>query len=307
MNNAASEFTSGWRIVAGSLLGISLGVSSLYFYSLGIFMKPMAAEFGWGRGAASLGAFVGTAGAALTAIPIGRLVDRVGSVRVAIGSLLVLALCLVALGALTSNLATFLAITALLSLLSAGSTPLPYTRLIVGAFRQHRGMALSLTLAGTGVGALGIPVLLTPYVSHHGWRSGYFGLAAVIVILVPLTAWLISSAKEGGVARRPATSHLRLARSESFRMLALIFFLVSMAILGGVVHFVPMLTDWGLSPEEAGGVAGLIGVTTIGGRLLTGALLDRVPALAVTRAVFLIVACGFVILVFGGHTFAVLD
>src|SRR6266852_3817100 len=126
MTNAWAEFERGWRVVAGSLLGISIGVSSLFFYSLGIFIKPIAAEFSWGRGAASLGALVGTASAALVAIPVGRLVDRVGSVPVAMGSLALLALALAALGTWTSNLASFLILIALLSLFTAGSTPLAY-------------------------------------------------------------------------------------------------------------------------------------------------------------------------------------
>jgi MFS family permease len=90
------------------------------------------------------------------------------------------------------------------------------------------------------------------------------------------------------------------AHSESFRMLALTFFFVSIAVLGTVVHFVPMLTDWGLSASKAGATAGLIGVLTIAGRLVVGALLDRAPALVVTRAVLLVVAGGFVVLGMGG-------
>ena len=125
MKRGLSELARGWRLVAGSLLGISTGVSSLYFYSLGIFLKPLAEEFGWGRGAASLGALVGTAGAALTAIPVGRVVDRWGSLRVAVGSLLLLALGFVCLGAFTSGLVSFLLITGVLSLFTSGSSPLP--------------------------------------------------------------------------------------------------------------------------------------------------------------------------------------
>jgi len=54
--SARSELKRGWRVLAGSFLGIGAGVTSLYFYSLGVFIKPLAASFGWGRGEASLGA-----------------------------------------------------------------------------------------------------------------------------------------------------------------------------------------------------------------------------------------------------------
>jgi MFS family permease len=305
MTSTWAEFERGWRVVAGSLLGISIGVSSLFFYSLGIFIKPIAAEFSWGRGAASLGALVGTASAALVAIPVGRLVDRVGSVPVALGSLALLALAFAALGIWTSSLASFLILTALLSLLTAGSTPLPYTRLVVAAFERARGLALGITLAGTGLGALLVPVCLTPFVARHGWRMGYFALAGVIVILSPLLWRLIRTAPEPAGTRRVALPFPQLIRSREFRLLALMFFLASLAILGTLVQFVPMLTDWGLSARKAGATAGLIGAAAIAGRLLVGLLLDRVAPLVVTAGVFLLVAGGLVLLGLAGPTFAV--
>jgi MFS family permease len=80
------------------------------------------------------------------------------------------------------------------------------------------------------------------------------------------------------------------------RLLGCVFFLAAIAILGTVVHFVPMLTDWGLSPAKAGATASLIGVAAIGGRLIIGALLDRWPAHRVTVAVFGTTAIGMALL-----------
>jgi MFS family permease len=298
-----NEFARGWRVVAGSLLGISVGVSSIYFYSLGVFIKPLAAEFGWGRGDASLGALVGTAGAAVVAIPVGRLVDRIGSIRVAIGSLLLLAAGFTALGALTSGLISFLAITVLLSLLTAGSSPLPYTRLVVAAFARRRGLALGVVLAGTGLGALLIPMLLLPFVAAHGWRAGYFALGGVVMVSSPIVWALLSRRESAPVLQRP----VRLAEllgSSAFRLLAGIFFLASFAILGTLVQFVSMLTDWGLAPGKAGATAGLIGLSAIAGRLGVGLLLDRAPPLWVTAGVFVTVACALGLLTVLGAAFA---
>jgi MFS family permease len=280
------EFAGGWRVLAGSLLGISIGVSSIYFYSLGVFIKPLAAAFHWGRGEASLGALVGTAGAALVAVPVGRLVDRFGSVKVAITSLILLALSFAGLGLFTSGIASFLVLTVLLSLLTAGSSPLPYTRLVVAAFDRRRGMALGVILAGTGLGAILIPALLTPFVATHGWRAGYFALAALIVMLTPILLFLLISAKTSEPVRGERVPISRFVSDPVFRRLALIFFLASVAVLGTVVQFVPMLTDGGMSPAQAGGTAALLGLTSIAGRLVTGFLLDRVPPLLVTGGVF---------------------
>jgi MFS family permease len=299
------EFAGGWRVLAGSLLGISIGVSSIYFYSLGVFIKPLAAAFHWGRGEASLGALVGTAGAALVAVPVGRLVDRFGSVKVAITSLILLALSFAGLGLFTSGIASFLVLTVLLSLLTAGSSPLPYTRLVVAAFDRRRGMALGVILAGTGLGAILIPALLTPFVATHGWRAGDFALAALIVMLTPILLFLLISAKTSEPVRGERVPISRFVSDPVFRRLALIFFLASVAVLGTVVQFVPMLTDGGMSPAQAGGTAALLGLTSIAGRLVTGFLLDRVPPLLVTGGVFLAGALGVAVLGLGGPAFAV--
>lgn len=179
MSVQPSEFARGWRLVAGSLLGVSAGVSSLYFYSLGIFIKPLSAEFGWSRGDASLGVLIGTLCAAAMAYPTGRFVDRFGGLPVALISLGLLSLGFAALGAATINLWSFLILTAMVSVVTVGSTPLPYTGLIIANFHRNRGVALGMVLAGAGLGAILVPMLLTPFIDQYGWRFGYFALAGV--------------------------------------------------------------------------------------------------------------------------------
>lgn len=306
MGKEASEFARGWPILAASFVGIAIGVSSLFFYSLGIFIKPLAAEFGWSRGEASLGALAGTICAAIMSFPMGQLIDRIGSVRVAIGSLLLLAVSFAALGALTTGLASFLAIVIILSLLTAGATPLPFTRLVVAAFEKNRGLALGLTLSGTGMGAILIPALLPPFIENQGWRAGYFALGGIVLLVLPLLILLLRSAPEAAPVRVAASAQIsRIVGSRIFALLGVIFFSASMAVFGAVVHFVPMLTDAGFSPARAGQTAALIGVAAIVGRLAAGWLLDRLPPQLVTAGLFGIASLGLALLAVGGAGLAV--
>lgn len=301
MNLQKDEFARGWPVLAAAFLGIAAGVSSLYFYSLGIFIKPMAAEFGWSRGEASLGALVGTAGAALAAIPTGRLVDRLGARPVGIGSLILLVIGFAAVGTLTASLTSFLLLSFVVSLVTAGSSPLSFTRLVVAAFSHARGLALGLSLAGTGVGAILVPALLAPYVATHGWRAGYFALAVVAATVIPVLAFLLARcSSDPRTAAADEVPISTLMRYRVFPVLAVTFFLAAMAVLGTVVQFVPMLTDRGLNAGSAGRLAALIGVAAIGGRLIAGFLLDRVPAFLVTALLFILTAAGFAVLAGGG-------
>lgn len=300
-----SDFARGWPTLVGCFFGIALGVSSLYFYSLGIFIKPMAAEFGWSRGSASLGALIGTAGAAAMAIPMGRIVDRIGSVRVAIASLAMLAVGFVSLGWGTIDLKSFLLISALLSLTTAGSSPLSFTRLVVASFDCHRGLALGTVLAGTGVGAVLVPRLLTPFVAEYGWRAGYFGLGVIVAASLAPLAWLLTRSNVSKIQASQAIPLRELVANPIARLLGCMFFLAAVAILGTVVQFVPMLTDWGMTPARAGATASLIGIVAIGGRLITGALLDRCPPNRVTMGLLSTAALGLGVMGVGGVARAV--
>ena len=300
-----TEFGSGWRVLLASFLGIGVGVSSLYFYSLGVFIKPMAAAFHWTRGEASLGALVGTACAALASIPTGRLVDRLGSLTTAVASLALLAVGFASLGAATGGLVSFLVITAVVSLVTAGSSPLPYTRVVVSGFVRNRGFALGIVLAGTGVGAIVIPAFLPAFIAERGWRIGYYALAAIIVVVLPIVWYFLRDAHGAAAARAPILPLRALVGTPAFRLLGAIFFLASVAVLGTVVHFVPMLTDAGFPPAKAGRTAALIGVSAIVGRVLLGVLLDRTRPWLVTSGLFAAVAAGLVILALGGPSLAV--
>ncbi|KEQ53591.1 MFS transporter [Sphingobium chlorophenolicum] len=299
-----NEFRRGWPLLLGAFIGISAGVSSLYFYSFGIFLKPVGEAFGWSRGQASLGPLVGTLGAAIASIPTGRLTDRFGPQRMALVSLLLLALGLAGLGLATQGLASFLLLTALLSVATVGSTPLSYTRLIVGFFEAQRGLALGLTLAATGIGAILTPMLLGPFIAVHGWRAGYLLLSAIVLLSIPLVALLIRNYPAPRVESASAPPLALIAASRPFILLSAIFLLASAAILGSVVQFPAMLSDYGLSPVQAGATAGAIGISMIVGRAICGLLLDRFAARLVTSAFFLLSALGLFALAYGGLPFA---
>ncbi|MBN0988301.1 MFS transporter [Amphritea pacifica] len=302
---SSSEFMQNWRLLLATFIGISVGVSSIYFYSIGLFMKPIAAEFGWTRADSSLGALVGTSCAALMVIPTGWLVDRFGSARVAFVCLACLAASFFALGLFTVDLTSYLIIISVMSMLTAGSTPLPFTRLVIVAFEKNRGKALGLILTGTGTGAILLPKLLAPYIAEHGWRSGYFALGTVVLISIPVIWLLLRGAKDTEIStEKERFSAVSLFNTRRFYHLCLIFFLTAVAVLGTVAHFFSMLTDSGLTPPQAGAVASLIGVSVIAGRLITGVLLDRFSAAYITAGLFLVASVGLLTLGLGGPAYA---
>jgi len=57
MNLTAVEFRRGWPVLLAAALGTACGAAPIPFNSIGPFTKPLADEFGWGRGDISAGSW----------------------------------------------------------------------------------------------------------------------------------------------------------------------------------------------------------------------------------------------------------
>lgn len=292
------ELRRGWRFVLGAFVGIGGGFASLYFYTAGLFIKPLAAEFAWTRGEASLGAMAFTIGNVI-ALPIaGRFVDRFGEVRVAFVSGMMLAASFVLLGLFTSGLTSFLMLILFLTVTSAGSNSVSYNRIIVRHFVRQRGLALGLALTGSAIGAALLPPVIAPLIAEGGWRIAYCVLGALAAILTPLAALLlrekrpqpIASASSGLLPWRVICSH------PAFLSISAMIFLSSTAVLGTTLHMISLLSDHGLAPARAGAVASMLGVAVLFGRVLSGHFLDRWDAGWVAFILLMLAAAGAIML-----------
>jgi cyanate permease len=295
-----SELWRGRYLIAGCLLGMMMSVSSIYFYTSGLFLKPLAAEFGWTRGMASLGPLIGILTIGFASPFAGRLVDRFGAFRMALLSAGGLALSFLLLGVATAGLVSFLILTFVLAVLGNATTPVSYGRMVVGHFPKRLGLVYGIVYCGPGLGALLFPFLVSPLLGAYGWRGAYFGLALLTIGTIPLIALLLKS--QSGTSKSnsgAAHGNWRLYGDRRFMLLATIFLLASTGIFGTIVHFVPMLTDRGIPPAIAAGLAGLIGFAVIAGRLITGFLLDLVETNLLAAAIFLLSACGVLMLASG--------
>lgn len=300
MERPPGEFTTGWRIALGAFIGLAGSFGSLYFYSAGLFLKPLAAEFGWGRSEASLGAIAVVAGS-VVAMPIaGRIVDRFGERRVAVLSALAFSLSFAALGLLAEGLVSWLALVLLLSVLSTGCNNVSYNRAIVRHFRRHRGLALGFSLMGIGVGAALVPLLLAPFIEARGWRAGYLALAAIAFPLGGIAVLLLRSERSdppiAGATRDAPPAPSTVFTNPGFYTIGAIILLASVAVFGTTMHLVPMLTDRGMDMAAAGRAASLLGVVVLASRLLTGLMLDRWNAGWVTAGLLGLTAAGVMLL-----------
>jgi MFS family permease len=279
---------SPWWIVVGSVLCLMVGNGPVMQFTFGVFIKPVAAATGAGRGGVSLALLVGLCLTGVATPVAGRLIDRYGIRRVTLPSIVLCAGCVAALGLLTGSLAGFVGLYGLLGIASAGQTPMPYARAVAGAFGPRRGLALGVAMAGVGLGTILLPQLAQRLIAAVGWRGAYEALGAVVLMVALPAAGLLVT--RPAAAAPPGDAGLRdtglgaLAPGRGiggetpdrvFFLMAGSFFLVAMAVCGVTAHLAPLLTDRGISPGAAAGALSIAGAALIGGRLLAGVLLDR--------------------------------
>lgn len=295
------EFRRGWKVLLGSILGVGIGGPSLFYYPAGVFMKELERDLGMSRTALSAGMLLFTLAVAVVSPLVGSLIDKFG-VRVPIAtSLSALALCYVSFAFFLRSVFSFYLLNFVCALACAGSTPLSFTRAVNDWFTRARGLALGMMLMGTGLTAAMLPRVLATVINAYNWRAGYLFLSMLVVGTGPIIVWLVrlnpNKPQLGRKGSFGTAASIRTALySSTFWMMLAAFFMLSLGISGLLIHFVPLLTDAGISRTEAASRAGLIGAAVVAGRLIVGFLVDRLFAPYVAAPVIFLSAVGCLVL-----------
>jgi MFS family permease len=289
--NTGSEFRSGTRPLLGAMVGAGCGLSSISFYTHSVFAVAISNDTGWSRGDVQLGVTIMILMAIITAPVAGLMVDRYGARRVALVSVPLYGITLAALSLTGDRLGLYYAGWAIMSILAAGTLPVTWTRVVNGWFDRYRGIALGITLAGTGIAASLGPSFVTGLIGDYGWRTTYILLATTVMLIsLPLVFFLFRERPETTVADlSTAKSGLRpsvVFSGYRFWVIGVGLVLAAAGISGLITNSVSMLTDRGFTVADAARYVGLIGVSVIVGRLFVGMLLDRIWA-PLVAAIFL--------------------
>ena len=309
----------GWIIVLASALGLFLG-APLVVFSFAVFFKPLVADFHASRAAISLAFSLSNLAGALWLPGTGVLIDRFGAKRVILVSMAVFGVTLCCALWMGSALWQLYLLYAVLGVaMASGPAPVPHTAVISHWFDRRRGLALSLSMMGIGVGSIAVPMLSQRLIAMYGWRMAMaiFG-AAVLLVPLPVVAGLLQNdpAQRGlqpdgdGELRtrspqptqeRNGLSWTEIWPSPTFWLLLAIFSLVGISVHGAALHMSAVFTDRGVSPERAAMATSLVGAAVIVGRLGSGYLLDVAFAPRVAMLFYGATALGISMLCTGIH------
>jgi MFS family permease len=269
------------------MLGIGLGLSPLPFYTAGVFAPQLMAAFNWKIGDILTSLLITTAMVAWAGPVAGLLAVRWGVRRIALGSTALFGLAFMTLAFSNGSLRVFYATWAVIAIAGAGTLPITWTRAVNHRFERSKGLALGLSLMGTGL----FGILCKPYlawaIGTFGWRGAYVALGALpLLIALPVGYFLFRDTDTPAEIGAPPSPISGLTVAETvcdwrFWLIALAIIPISFALAGPVPNLENILKASGIAPVNILALTPLIGVTALLGRLVGGWLLDRFWAPAV--------------------------
>lgn len=296
------EFRQHGLVLVPSVAGIAL--VSVHGYSLGVMLEPLQQAFGWSRAEIMAGPMIISFISLLLCPVIGHTIDRMGPRPVAIAGVVAYGVLLGLLANVGDSIWSWWAHWALLGLASTIILPTVWTTAINSLFDIHRGKALAIALLGTGLSAALVPSLASALLDRFDWRGAYVALAAIASgVALVLVLLFFFGAKDRGPKESTASSRVETGlsaeegfRSAAFRKLALGVFVFGATSLAFTINAVPVLESHGFARQVAAGVAGMIGIGSIVGRLSGGFLLDWFDARLVATVSVIAPVCSIAIL-----------
>ncbi|MDG1995731.1 MAG: MFS transporter [Emcibacteraceae bacterium] len=307
----------GWKIVGTSFLCYSAAPGQFATGILGVFVIPLQLEFGWSRAEIFLSiTFLNLTQAIFTPY-VGSLVDKHGSKKIMIPSILLFGISLGAIPLFVSDVAHLYLFYALIGILSGGAAAVPYLRVAGAWFVKRRGLAFGLIMSGGGLGYAYSPPLVQYMIDNYGWHSGFYVLAAILLFLVlPLIKFIVHDKPQdlnllpdGDTAEVDAAvdssidedkiSLSELLRTPLFYHMFATFSLLTFCLYGLLSNLVPMLNDRGMDGTTAALAATTVGITVIVSRIVIGILMDKYFAPRVAMVCFMLSAAGTAFLAFG--------
>jgi MFS family permease len=268
-----------FRLLAAAMVIVGVAMGALF--SLGVFLQPIQTATAWSRTDISAVALLAWVTLGIGSFFWGALSDRTGPrVVIVVGGFL-LGLGLVLASAVTA-LWQFAVAYGVLVGLAAGAFYAPLTSTVSRAFTANRGLAIGLVSAGAGLGNFAVAPLIRWLITQFEWRTAMLLLGDLAWLTAIPLALVVREAQAGRAAATPAPDGAGddlaladIARSPQFWLIALTHFACCVAHSGPIFHMVANATDHGVGMMTAAVVFGFAGLASIGGRIATGLIADR--------------------------------
>jgi MFS family permease len=290
----ARGFFYGWWVVTATAIIVFL-TGGTFFYGFSALFNPIEDEFGWSRASVAFAFSLRSEVGGLASPVMGLLVDRVGSRRLMLFGVVIVAAGFVALSR-TESLVTFYGSVIIIAIgMSATAGPVGMVA-IAHWFHKRRGRALSFMTAGAGTSGVMV-LVLELLISSFGWRDALVIMAVTqLIVCFPLAMTIRNrpdeiglmpdgepptSTNEGDSPRTPVYAEgLTLGqavRTRAFWQLSFAVMLTNVGMIAVIVHQIPFFTkSIGISEGLAAASVTAMTLISLSGRFGMGQLADVV-------------------------------
>lgn len=287
-----------WLIVLGTII-VQMGLGTIYTWSL--FNQPLSDRFGWDVSSVAITFSITSFALAFATLFAGRLQERWGLQRLIRVAGVVLGLGLI-LSSQVTSLTLLYILAGFVVGFADGTAYITSLSNLIKWFPERKGL-----ISGISVGAFGTGSLLFKYVNSAligsvGPAQAFMYWGIIVLVLVVAGSFLIREAvvreqapasKEGSkqvVARHDYTVKEMLRTKEAY-MLFVIFFTACMSglYLIGIVKDIGVQLA-GLDVATAANAVAMVAIFNTAGRIILGALSDKVGRMKVIAGALLVTA-----------------
>ncbi|WP_049558896.1 MFS transporter [Nonomuraea sp. SBT364] len=281
-----------WQVVGALAVTQTVGYGVLY-YAFSVFLAPMARDLRATNAQIAAALTLSVLVAAFCAPLVGRRLDAHGGrALMTVGSLLGTAAVLAwsRVESLPQLYAVFAAIGVACSMVLYEAAFAVIVSIFAGHERGRANGLLALTVVAGFASSIFLP-LTGLLVDRYGWRTALVILALVYgVAAIPLHAFVVRRRTSKGSAEASATGRAGIVRAATrrrpFWLLVIAFTANGGAAAVMAVLLITYLLHLGHPPVLAATLAGLLGVLSVTGRLITTGLQTRLPAALIAATIF---------------------
>ena len=315
-----SRIYYGWIVAAAAMIisAASVGVRD----SFGLFVIPIAEEFGWSSIQFSAVVAAGGLVGGFSQPFLGHLFDRFNSRKVILTSVGVAGLTIVGLNWTASYWYLLTLYGVVFSTAMGGASFAILGPLVARWFLRRRTLVLALLMSVPTVGSLFLAPTTALVIAYYGWRLAWLVLGAVLLFLAlpvglkflrnwpsemglradgepesPVEASIRGDAPLGQYGRFEVVSWRRAFRSPPIWVLLPVFAIGGFALSIVDIYFFSFVTDSGFSLATAGILTSAMTLLGVIGAVAGGWLADRFPRKKVLGAALLAQGMALLVLI----------
>ena len=281
-------------IAASAALVLATGFLVLFVnggarFAVGLTLKPIVQEFGWGRSELGLAVALFQVVSALSMFVAGRITDRAGPQFVLSGGILISGVGIGAMSAITAPWHALVLYGIIYALGSGAASMIPVGVMVTRAFPRRTGIANAAVMSGMSVGQLVMIAALAAVLVTASWHAVYvwLGLAHLVLLAVLVFGLPKVAPAEAKAARASEGIGVKAAaQTRQFWLLIAVYAICGFDDFFVSTHVVAFAEDHGVGTFVAGNLLALMGLTGLLGVVAGGALSDRAGPIWPTALAF---------------------